>query len=73
MEELRYIPLVNFKGPNELRGKEIYQCMNTKCEFKWRGDAGMQGTCVKCGSIYMMWINFYDEWKLVNDKWRRNE
>lgn len=57
--------------PDNYRGKEIFECMNAKCKFRWRGNAGMQSSCWKCGSIHMKWENFHADWVLINNEWKR--
>ena len=47
--------------------------MKETCKFEWKGEAGPQGLCKKCGQIYMEWVNFYDDWVCENGQWKRKE
>ncbi len=70
MTELKYIPLEKFYGPLSYLGKEVYECM--KCKYQWRGDAGMQAPC-RCGSNYIKWLTWETDWTydLETNEWKR--
>lgn len=55
------------------RGKEIFKCMNEKCGYEWRSNPGWQDSCWKCGHYYMKYENFYADWVLTNNEWKRKE
>jgi len=64
--------IANFTSvPEDYIGKEIYKCMNAKCKFQWRGNAGPQRNCFKCGGNYIEWETFYSDWVLINNEWER--
>ena len=50
---------------------EKFKCMNEKCGFEFKTNRG-HATCGACGSVYVEWVNFRDDWELNEDnEWVR--
>ena len=47
---------------------ETYECMNEQCKFIWKSTPGLEGPCRICGSKYMTWVNFEEDWEYSHEK-----
>ena len=52
---------------------ETYRCMNKSCGTEFKANHGYV-SCHGCGSDYVEWVNFYEDWKLDdNNHWVRKD
>ena len=52
---------------------ETYRCMNKSCGTEFKANHGYV-SCHGCGSDYVEWVNFYEDWKLdENNHWVRKD